>query len=147
MATIIDKLFDNAERNQEDDDRTRLHIDLSVELDAANTAHDGKEDQNDDDDGEDGKNDEDNNADNADGNGNDANVNRTNSNNIIVGTTQRPLKVCLANANKLYFSDINKAARRMMERQDPEVTRFNRQKQIDCKMKFYADVFANLESN
>ena len=43
MASIIDELFDTAERNNDDNNTQRSHIDLSVELDAANIARDGEE--------------------------------------------------------------------------------------------------------
>ena len=105
---IINEFFDNTEQNVEGDDRSRLHIDLSVELDAANIASNGKEEANDVE-GEDGKNDEDDNADDCDGNDYDTNVNRSNGYNIIVGMTQGSLKVCFANVNYLSFTYMNEA--------------------------------------
>ena len=52
MASIIDEFFDNAERNHDDNNSLRSHIDLSVELDAANIARDGEERDDDDADAE-----------------------------------------------------------------------------------------------
>ena len=34
-----------------------------------------------------------------------------------------------------------------MKKRNPEVTRFNRKRQFDCKMNFYADVHASLENS
>ena len=133
MASIIDKLFDNAERNHDNNNAQRSHVDLSFELDAANIAHDGKE-RDDDDDNED--------ADEDDKILND----KTQQNDVIVATTQCPLKVRLAAVNKLCFKDLTFKGRKIMERRNPEVTRHNCWERLLRKMNFYATVHANLQS-
>ena len=136
MASIIDKLFDNAERNHDDNSTQRSHVDLSVKLDAANIARDGEERDED--------NDDDDNADNDD---EDEVVNiKTQQNEIIIATTQRPLTICLAAINELCFKDLILEGRKIMERQNPEITRHSRQERLLRKMGFYATVHANLES-
>ena len=45
MALIIDELFSNAEQSPDDQNGQRSHVDLSVELDAANIAHDGEDEE------------------------------------------------------------------------------------------------------
>ena len=74
------------------------------------------------------------------------NVDVSDSENIVVATTQRPLKVRLANINEVCFTDIKDAGRKMMEKRNPEVTRFNRRMRFERKMNFYADVHASLDS-
>ena len=101
-------------------------------------ARDGEERDNDNDDDEDAvENDEDEeNVGNNDGQRNE----------IIVATTQRPLKVCLAAVNELCFKDLTLEGRKIMERRNPEITRHNHQERSLRKLNFYASVHASIES-
>ena len=138
MASIIDELFDNAERNHDDNNTLRSHVDLSFELDAANIARDGED-----------RDDNNNDAEDADENDEEEEElvnNETQRNKIIIATTQRPLKVRLAAINELCFKDLTFEGRKIMERQNPEITRHNHQERSLRKLSFYATVHANLES-
>ena len=136
MATIIDELFDSHQRNDEEEGTNSSHVDLSVELDAANIARDGEEVQDEDE----------NNVLNEANAEDERNGDVDRCKDIVVATTQRPLKVCLANVNDVCFTDINEAGRKLMEARNPEVTRFNRQMRFNRKMSFYANVHASLEN-
>ena len=69
------------------------------------------------------------------------------SNEVIVGSTQRPISIRLANVNELCFIDIEVEGRRILERRNPEVTRFNCHEQRKRKLNFYSEVHANLEQS
>ena len=128
------KFCKNAEHNPDNENGTRSHVDLSVQLDAANIACDN-EDKNDDDDEE---------VDDLD----DSNLQQEAvSDDILVATTQRPLKIQIGNVNNLCFKEINLASRTIIVHRNPKVTRFNYQEQLKRKMGFYRKVHANLDSN
>ena len=139
MAMIIDELFDNAEKNKDDSNSERPHLDLSVELDAANIARDGEEREHHD---ENNENEEDTNNERVENNNG-----TVRNEHIIVATTQRPLKVRLANVNELCFKDLSLEGRKVMEKRNPEVTRHNRQERLYRKMNFYATVHGNLDGS
>ena len=131
MALIIDKLFNNAEQSPDDANAQRSHVDLSVELDAANIAQDGEDElETDQDDVKDGEHHQ---GDNV------------GSNEVIVGSTQRPISIHLANVNELCFIDIEATGRRILECRNPKVIRFNCHEQGKRKLNFYSEVHANLE--
>ena len=131
MASIIDELFSNAEGCPDDNEGGRSQVDLSVELDAANIAHDGEEvaEQNEDEDEVE----------------EDEVCGQAGSREVIVGSTQRPIGVQLVNVNELCFVDIELEGQRIIERRNPEVTRFNSQEQRKRKLDFYSEVHTNLE--
>ena len=64
---------------------------------------------------------------------------------VIVGSTQRPIGVRLANVNELCFVDVELHGRRLIQRRNPEVTRFNSQQRRMRKLDFFSNVHANLE--
>ena len=100
MASIIDELFSNAEGCPDDSNGGRSHVDLSVELDAANIVHDGEEEEEEDQhevEGEDPK-------------GRD----NVNTSEVVVGSTQRRISVHLANVNDLCFVDIEIEGRKIL---------------------------------
>ena len=66
---------------------------------------------------------------------------------MIVATTQQLLKICLSNVNDACFTDIIEAGRRIMEKQNPEVSRFNFKKRMDRKVNFYESIHASLDSS
>ena len=66
---------------------------------------------------------------------------------MIVGSTQRPINICLANVNELCFINIKVAGITIMEHRNPEVTRFNRHERRKRKLNFYSKVLANLEKS
>ena len=65
---------------------------------------------------------------------------------IIIATTQQPLKVRLAAVNEMCFKDLTLEGRKIMERRNPEITRHNCQERLMRKLSFYANVRVNLES-
>ena len=131
MASIIDELFSNAERSPDDNNHRNGNINLSVELDATNIAHDGEDVEEEDDDVVDEETNE--------GRGNGS------STEVIVGSTQRPIGVRLANVNDLCYVDIELEGRKIMEGRNPEIIRFNCQEQRRRKLGFYLDIHARLE--
>ena len=64
---------------------------------------------------------------------------------MIVGSTQRPISIRLANVNELCFIDIEVAGHRILECRKPEVSRFNCHERRKRKLNFYSEVHANLE--
>ena len=136
MTSIIDELFENAERCLDNIARTATPTNLSVEIDAANIACDGEDNSN-----------EDENESDDDDDDNKIDGNQGSNKDIIVITNQQPLKICLANINDACFTNIHEAGRRIMEKQNPEVNRFNFKKRMERKMKFYESVHASLDNN
>ena len=111
MASIIDKLFSNAERSSDDSNHQSGNVNLSVELDAANIAHDGEDIEEEEDD-------------ELEEEHNEVREN-VSSSEVVVGSTQRPIGVRLANVNELCYVNIKLEGRKILERRNPEVTRFN----------------------